>query len=403
MINLFSLYRQAFSNLQRNIWILAIVMFINRSGSMVLLFTSLYMTRELHFTIAQAGIVMSCYGIGSVLGSYVGGWLADRKSYFDIMITSLISSGLILLFLLVVKSIAGIAAIIFLYALTADVFRPANSKAIAIFSDAATRTRSVSLVRLAVNLGFSVGPAIGGFIAVYLGYKWLFAIDATTTLLAAGILFLNLPKQKASTISKQNAVLDNSKTSAYRDFRYLFFIFFVALYGTSFFQIFASIPQYFSNVCHYSEDTIGLLLALNGLLVVLIEMPLILTLEKRGKKIFPYIIAGTLCLPVSFAILLVGKTMIIWSLIYTLVISLSEILAMPFMMNYSLSRPLKERQGQYAALYSISYGLANIAAPSIGLGIAAKYGFINMFYFLIGLSSVTAIGFIVLNDKHKPI
>jgi MFS family permease len=74
---------------------------------------------------------------------------------------------------------------------------------------------------------------------------------------------------------------------------------------------------------------------------------------------------------------------------------------MPFMMNYALSRPKKERQGQYSALYSISYGLANIAAPLLGLGIAGRYGFDSMFYFFIVLSLFTWAGFIYLSRKSE--
>ncbi len=396
MFRLLALYRESYSNLQRNVWILSIAMFINRSGSMVLLFTSLYLTKELHFSIAEAGIVMSFYGIGSVLGSYAGGWLTDRKSFFGIMIWSLIISGLILLLLLVVTSPVKLAMIIFAYAFTADIFRSANSAAIAVYSTPKNRTRSVSLVRMAINLGFSVGPAAGGFIALHLGYKWLFVLDATTGFVAALMLFIYLPKPGEKNKHADSAVLQDSSFSAYRDVRYLVFIFLVALYGISFFQLFASVPQYFSTICHYNEDTIGLLLALNGLLVVAIEMPLMLVLEKR-KKIFHFIIAGVLCIPVAFGILKLGDGFMVWAIVYTLIITLSEIFAMPFMMNYALSRPKKERQGQYAALYSMSYGIANIAAPLLGLGIASKYGFDSMFYFFIALSLLTAFGFILMS------
>lgn len=395
MARLLSLYLGSFANIQRNVWILSIAMFINRSGSMVLLFTSLYLTNDLHFTIAQAGIALSFYGVGSVLGSYAGGWLTDRKNFFDIMFWSLISSGLILLLLLIAKTPFFISLIIFAYAFAADIFRPANSKAIAAYSTPENRTRSVSLVRLAINLGFSIGPAAGGFVALYLGYKWLFVIDAGSGFLAAVMLWFYLPRTSDESKKIESAVLSDTSTSAYRDFPYLIFILLVAFFGVSFFQLFASMPQYFSKVCHYNEDTIGLLLALNGLLVVIIEMPLVAALEKN-KKIFSFIIAGVLCLPVSFAILYFGKGMMIWAVMYTLFITLSEILAMPFMMNYSLSRPARERQGQYSALYSISYGLANIFAPLLGLGIADKYGFDRMFYFFIGLSLLTAFGFWIL-------
>jgi predicted MFS family arabinose efflux permease len=399
MYRILNLYKGAFSNIQKNIWILSIAMFINRSGSMVLLFTSLYLTRDLHFTIGEAGLALSFYGIGSVMGSYAGGWLTDRRGFYGIMIFSLISSGLILLLLLITVNPFFISAIIFFYAFTADLFRPANSKAIAAFSTPEYRTRSVSLVRLAVNLGFSVGPAAGGFVALYLGYKWLFIIDSFTGFAAALMLYLYLPAQPREAGNK-NSILNDHSTSAYRDKPYLIFILLVALYGMCFFQLFASIPQYFSRECHYHEDTIGLLLALNGLLVVLIEMPLISRLEK-DDRIFRFIITGVLCIPVAFAILYFGRGMMLWSVSYTFIITMAEVFAMPFMMNYALSRPGKERQGQYSALYSISYGLANIAAPVIGLGIADKYGFSRMFIFFIFLGLLSALGFFWLAKKNS--
>lgn len=399
MQRILSLYKQAFSNLQPNIWILSIAMFINRSGAMVLLFTSLYLTNDLHFSIAQAGLTMGFFGIGSVLGSYAGGWLTDRKNFFDIMLLSLIASGLILPLMLFATTQVEIAAIIFSYAFASDMFRPANSAAIAEYSISENRTRSVSLVRLAINLGFSIGPAIGGFVALHLGYKWLFVIDASTSFGTAAMLFLYLPRHKRINSHQPGSALLDSRTSAYRDYHYLLFIFLVSVFGLSFFQLFATIPQYFNKVCKYDEDTIGLLLALNGLIVVLFEMPLVTWLGKR-KNIFLYIIAGTLCLPVAFLILRFGQGLVIVAVIYTIFITLAEVFAMPFMMNYTLSRPNKERQGQYSALYSIAYGIANIAAPSLGLWIASRYNFNFMFYFFIVLSLLAALGFNWLRKRE---
>lgn len=120
-------------------------------------------------------------------------------------------------------------------------FRPANSSAIADYTTTTDRTRSVSLVRLAVNLGFSVGPAIGGFVALYLGYKWLFVIDACTSFAAAIMLYMYLPRKKSELNRHKNEVLSNSRTSAYRDYRYLLFILLVAMYGIC-----------FSAVCKYA-------------------------------------------------------------------------------------------------------------------------------------------------------
>lgn len=402
MNSILELYKKAFSNLNRNVWILSVAMFINRSGSMVLLFTSLYLTRDLHFTMAQSGMVMSCYGAGSIVGSYTGGWLTDRRNYYEVMLLSMISCGLVLLLMLVVSSLWVIAAVIFFYALCSDMFRPANSTAITNYTNTEDRTQSVSLMRLAINLGFSVGPAIGGFVAYHFGYKWLFAIDASTSFLTALMLILYLPKKKTDLLQKDNESVKTKTTSAYRDWKYLFFILMVAAYGICFFQLFASVPQYFKQVCNYNEDTIGLLLALNGLLVVIIEMPLIAAVQNT-KNVFNFIIAGTLCIPAAFLILICGPGIMAMSIFYTLIITFSEIFAMPFMMNYALSRPTKERQGQYAALYSISFGIAVMIAPSLGLGLANSIGFNHMYFVMMGLSLLVAIGFLFISKNQKTV
>lgn len=398
MTSIFSLYRRAFSNLQRNVWTVSIAMFINRSGAMVLLFASLYLTIDLHFSISEAGIILSFLGAGSICGSYVGGWLTDRRNYLDIMLFSLTASALILLLLLLVTNGILIAIIIFCYSFTADMFRPANGSAIASFTSPQDRTRSISLVRLAANLGFSVGPAIGGMIALYLGYKWLFIIDSLTSLSAALMLRIYLPRQQRDTQQHDHSVLKNSSTSAYRDWKFLVFVLLVSLYGLCFFQIIATIPQFLSKQCNYQEDKIGWLLALNGFLVVVIEMPLMTVLQKT-KNIFRFIITGTLCIPVAFAMLLTGHCVLIWPIIFIVVLTFSEIFAMPFMMNHALSQPLKERQGQYSALYSIAFGISLMTAPVVGLGVAERFGFDTAFYFFSALSITVAIGFALLKRK----
>ncbi len=367
-------------------------MFINRSGSLVLLFASLYFTKDLQFSFGTAGLIMSFYGIGSVLGSFAGGWLTDRRDHFTIMVSSLVLSGSILFLLIPAKDPVLIGTIIFLYAFVSDIFRPANSKAIALYSTPENRTRSVSLVRLAINLGFSVGPAVGGLLALHFGYHLLFVLDAFTSFGAAFLLIKYLPRQSKAEKSAVKTQIRQNESSAYRDLPYMAFIGLIALYGTCFFQLFASVPQYFSKVCMYNEDKIGLLLALNGLLVVIIEMPLVAALEGK-KKTFSFIIRGAICLPIAFFILLFGKGLIFWSLLYTLIITLSEIMAMPFMMNIALSRPTKERQGEYSALYAISYGISNIVAPILGLYIADHYGFSTMFVVLIFISILVTLGF----------
>jgi MFS family permease len=133
-------------------------------------------------------------------------------------------------------------------------------------------------------------------------------------------------------------------------------------------------------------------MALNGFLVVVIEMPIISKIEHTR---FPlkYIVYGVLCLTFAYAALYIQQSMVT-AVVYIVIITLSEVLAMPFMMNYTLSRPSDDRKGQYAALYSMAYGLSFIIAPAVGLNIAELFGFKQLFGVITMASIVLAIAFL---------
>jgi predicted MFS family arabinose efflux permease len=391
-LNLFKKYQSAFAGLHTNVWVISIVLLINRMGSMVLLFAPLYYTSSLHFTKAEAGFIMSFFGIGSIAGSYLGGWLADRFNQKKIMMVSLITSGIILLSINYTSNKYMLCLILFLYALSSDSFRPSSSVAITNSSSAENRTRSISLMRMAINLGFTIGPALGGIIAFNYGYSFLFNIDAASSFVAAAILFIFFPNINFNTHNnKQKQILD-AFTSAYKDWHFLKFILLVSIYGICFFQLLASVPTFFKEVCKYNEDTIGYLMAFNGFLVVLIEMPLVAYLEKFRKKNL-YIMVG--CVQIVFALffLVIGKGLMVMAVLYVFFITLSEIFAMPFMMNYSLARAHADRQGQYSALYSIGYGISFIIAPALGLYLAQHFGFQNTFIIFMCISILVGFGF----------
>jgi len=340
---------------------------------------------------------MSFYGIGSVVGSYFGGILADKRNYYDVMLISLFGSGIILPFVLLTSNPVLLSILIFSYAFVADMFRPAMSKGIAEYTTTENRTRSVALVRLAINLGFAIGPVMGGLIATNFGYKPLMVIDGITSVLAGLMLLKFVPKKSIASKSLQEEKTDNN-TSAFNDRYYMYFILMVTLYGTCFFQLFASVPQYLTKVYHYSDFEMSVVLGLNGLLVVLIEMPLIMWIENK-KSLFSFIVLGAICTPIAFAILLLGQGFMPIIILYTLIITMSEILAMPFMFNFSISRPVKSRQGQYSALYSIAFGIANGVAPAVGLTLADKLGFEWMYVTIIGMGIVNILGFLYLKNK----
>jgi predicted MFS family arabinose efflux permease len=393
-------YLKSFQGINTHVWILSASMLVNRVGSMVLAFMSLYLTKELGFSMGQAGLVLGAYGTGSILGSYFGGWLTDRRGYYKILVFSLIGSGLTLLPLLFITDFLAIMFNVFIYAIIADAFRPANSVAVSYYSTDETRTRSISLIRLAINLGFGIGPMIGGLTAAWIGFKWIFLFDAITSLLAGLVIIGYLP-HKSALKSDAPRTIPSKSSSVFYDKSFLIFLLMVSLYGIFFFQLFASVPVFFSKNFGYSEDIIGYLLGLNGLLVVLMEMPIIYRIENRFNNA-SWIAVGCLMMCIAYILLALNYNNLFLCMVYTFFITLSEIFAMPFMMRYTMSKPEPERKGQYLAMYSVAYGLSHIIAPSLGLGFAAAFNF-PLFYGLASVASLflAILFFLIMADGKK--
>ena len=389
---------KAYGGIHRNIWILAAATFINRCGSMVLLFMSVYLTKELHLSLAKTGFVMSMFGIGSFVGAMIGGRLVDKIGFYPILIWSLFLCGISILVLGQMQHYGMIALLCFLMNASGDAFRPANSASISFYSSKENYTKSIALIRLAMNLGFTIGPVLGGLLAS-VSYRFVFWTDGLTCICAAVFLFFVLPGnlKKANTASTHNeeTELDDETAvaaiSPYKNKHYLIFLVSTTLYATAFFQIFSSMPLFFRAEYHLQESQIGLLMACNGIGVAVIEMFLISIIQNKWTQ-FNFISLGTLLLAISFAILIPWHAMsiLILSIVF---LTFSEMFAMPFMSTYAITTSPKKYIGQYMALYSVSWSVAQTIAPLIGTALIALGGYKSLWMGLILLTTLPFLGF----------
>ena len=192
----FQRYINNFRGFSREIWILAIITFINRAGTMVLPFLSKYLKEDLHFTYGEVGWIMVCFGFGSILGSWLGGKLSDKIGFYRIMIISLLVSGLLFFVIQFITSFIGLCISMFLIMTVADMYRPAMFVSLGAYAKPEIRTRALTLVRLAINLGFAAGPALGGLIIMNIGYRGLFWADGATCIIAILIFWLKVKEKK---------------------------------------------------------------------------------------------------------------------------------------------------------------------------------------------------------------
>ena len=392
---LFKNYIDTFNGLSKEVWWLSLITLINRAGTMVVPFLSLYLTKSLDFTLADVGWIMSAFGGGSVLGSWLGGKLTDKIGYYKIMVYSLVLSGILFIGLQFLTTFVGISIGVFILMAVADMFRPAMFVALSAYSKPENKTRSVTLIRLAINLGFSAGPAIGGFIIVNMSYGGLFWLDGVTCILA-GILLLNVLNPK-TTKTLDEVIVENPK-SAYTDTSYLIFLVAMILFSIAFLQYFSTMPLYYKDVHELNENKIGLLMGLNGLLIFIFEMPIVKFLENGRSSKLTLIIVGGILTGLSFIVL----NFTFWLgilIIGMLLMTIGEMIAFPFTNAFALQRAKRGNQGEYMALYSIAFAIAHILGHNTGMQFVDRFGFDFTWYATTGLMVICV--FVLLFLKRR--
>jgi predicted MFS family arabinose efflux permease len=394
--NIIDLYKDAYSGLSKKSWYLYIVMLVNRSGTMVIPFMTIYCTQRLNFSLTQAGFIMALFGTGAVAGAFLGGKIVDAIGFYWLQLGSLMTGGIMFIITGYLQTFYSLCAGVLILSICNESFRPANATAIAHYSAPENRTRSYSLNRLAINVGWAVGGALGGFLAAH-NYKLLFWVDGLTNISAAIFLVLLLPAVK-SVAPKHERKIITENGSPFKDKTYLFFIALVVLFAICFFQLFTMLPVFYKIQWHFSEQFIGILMAVNGIIIAIVEMVMIYNLEGKKQPAY-YIGIGTLMLGFGFILLNFFPAMQMSAVICIVVITFGEMFAMSFMNTYWISRSAENNRGRYAALYSMAWSCAQIIAPTMGSQVAQHFGF-NYLWFLTGLISVIVyFGFIVIKRK----
>lgn len=381
-------YIGSFSGFSREIWLLTLITFVNRAGTMVVPFMSLYLTKDMGLSLEQVGWIMSCFGAGSVVGSWLGGKLTDKLGFYDVMIGALATSGLAFFGLQHVHGFVPFCIGVFVLMVLSDAFRPALFVAIRSYAKPEDRTRAVTLIRLAINLGFSLGPAIGGFIITAWSYAGLFWIDGLTCLAAAALLWAGLPRKQAK--RDGHAARTEANGSPYADRPYLFFLLTVVFITIPFLQYFSSVPLFYSDVHHLSEECIGLLLGSNGLLIFLTEMPLVRYCEDRRIGLHPILRTSVVLFVLSFLVLnWFPNIAFLW--VGMVFMTVGEMLNFPFMNRFANERADRGQPGAYMALYTMSWSAAHIIGHTLGLQLVDRFGYPTTWYLFAGML-VLAVG-----------
>jgi predicted MFS family arabinose efflux permease len=390
--NVLRAYRDAFSGHGPGVWRLATATLVNRSGTMVLPFLILFLTEERGFSAGEAGRMLALYGVGGLLGAFLGGWLVDRLAPRRVMVASLVLTGAGFLVLGHLEARWALAVTIFLVSVVGEAFRPANAAALAAASTPENRGRSFALNRLAVNVGMSFGPAVGGLLAQR-DYGWLFLADGLTCLAAAGLLAAGPGLARAAAATAVTAATAASPRSPWRDGPLLALLLLMTALGTVFFQTSGTFPLTLHELHGFSEARIGLLLAVNTVVIVLFEMVLV----QAARRVEPLrlVAAGSFFFCLGFGLLPFGSGFA-WVAFTVVVWTVGEMLSMSAGAAAVANRADPGSLGRYMGLLTLSFSAAQVIAPVAGTWVYERFGADTLWYVCGALGVPIALGFAAL-------
>jgi predicted MFS family arabinose efflux permease len=392
------------SGLPRELWVLFATSLVNKAGSMVLPFFVLYLTRDVGLSVPMASLMMLLYGAGALVTAPVAGRLSDRLGPIRIMRASLLLSGVVMLLFPLARSLPAIVAMTLALSVTSEAFRPAN---MTIMGDLVTpdrRKTAFALNRLAINLGMSVGPALGGLLAV-ISFRWLFLVDGGTTLVAGAILAASrFPPHRHSGDLRQleDAVAPSLRPSrgAHRDPRLLYFLAAMFPVAFVFFQHISSMPLYMVQDLKLTAAAYGILFTVNTLLIVFLEVG-INTSTAHWPHRRTLALGSALCGLGFGALAWAGN---LWQVAATVVVwTFGEMLIFPGMADYLTDIAPPSRRGEYMGLSQMMMGLAFTLGPWAGLQVMAHWGSHALWLLMLALGLTAAAMMARLEGTGHPV
>jgi MFS family permease len=355
--------REGIRSLPGPVWILCAGTFVNRFGSFVAVFLILYL-RSRGYSIAEAGLVVSFYGIGNVVAAGVGGWVADRFGRRNALALSMFSSAVTLLLLSQAQSLPLIIVLTTLAGMTGEMYRPAAAALLTDLTPAGERIPAFALNRLAINLGFAAGPAVAGLLAER-SFFLIFLGDALTSAAFGVIALTTLPE--GVRVRRGEERRGEAVRTMLHDRAFVFFLVSSVLGAFVYFQSQTTFPLHV-RASGLSDADYGLLISLNGLAIVLFELPLVAITQRFPYR--PVLTVGSLLVGLGFALNAVANdlpelalTVLIWTL--------GEIVYAPVASAYVADIAPEHLRGRYQGAWGLTWGLAFVFAPAVGAAIFA--------------------------------
>jgi MFS family permease len=370
--------------LPRAVHVLCLGTFVNRAGTFLIPFLTLYLTSSLGLGGAFATQAMGLYGFGGIVAALVGGALADRIGRRTVMLISLLGASSILLFFGNLTSPPAILGAVLAFSVLGEMYRPAAAAMIADLTSPAQRPSAYGLMYLTINLGMVVSPIAGGFIAER-SFRWLFYGDAgTSTLYALLLLFAvreTLPARRAlagSAPGEPGAAPELEphlpmgavarRILSHRAF--LLFCLATHLVSIAYMQSHTTLPLYLKGL-GFGPRQYGLIVAVNAFLIVCFQLPFTNVIRRFPREAL--LVASALFTALGFG--LTGLATTLGPLAGTVVVwTLGEMLQSPYLSSVVADLAPREMRGSYMGMLTLSFASALMVGSPLGGLVLERFG-----------------------------
>lgn len=407
-------------NIPRNVWLVAFATLINRSGTMVIPFLALFLIKGRGVNAADAGLVLTFYGAGSLVTAPFVGKLSDKLGALRVMKISLVLTGVMLFFYPHISSYFLILGYTLIWSVIGEAFRPANLSFISNEAEPERRKTAFALNRLAINLGMSIGPVVGGFLSL-INFDFLFYVDGITSLLAGGFLMIakfgkteagnkkaefrktEVADDSLNNISPASSILKpvssiKHQESIFHDKRFLLFMLSLIPANIVFFQHIGAMPIFIVRDLGLRESVYGMLMAINTVMIIFIEVPLNNAMSNWSDRKAAAL--GALLCGIGFGAMAFAHEIIF--LIVTIVIwTFGEMIYFPASASYISSVSPEERRGEYMGYFQMTFSFALMTGPWIGTIVLENFGSVILWSAAFMFAALSAVMFFFFKEKRK--
>ncbi|MFD9209695.1 MDR family MFS transporter [Streptomyces sioyaensis] len=384
---------ESVSGLPRQFWWLWTSTLINRLGAFVATFLALYLTVERGYSASYAGLVGALYGLGGVLSSVGAGVLTDRLGRRPTMLIAQLSTAASVALLGFLTDPVAIAAVACVVGMASNASRPAVQAMMADIVAPEDRVRAFSLNYWAINLGFAISSTAAGLIAQH-GYLTLFLGESTLVLACALVVFRKLPETRPGTDAPAGAGGGPapgavSLRTVLRDGRFMTVVGLNLLLALLFQQAYVSMPVSMGQDGFSSAD-FGMVIAVNGILIVLLQIPVTRFIEHRSPAML--LVGSALLAGYGFGLTALAGSVAMYA-VAVAVWTLGEIINSPTQMGLVIRLSPVHGRGRYQGIYSLSWSIASLTAPLLGGTVIDHYGADALWAGCAAVGTVAAVGY----------